>query len=272
VETNLEFISNIIKNRIKILEFELQSQWNKKNSCGENYCYVDNLLPEEITYKIYDLLLNIDPTNWRENRSFREKKKGFFRLEKTNALISNVADAFHQKDVIKKIGKITSIDNLESDPSFYAGGISMMKKGDFLNPHIDNSHDAKKIKYRRLNLLFYISPNWDTLNGGNLELWNKNVKKKITITSMFNRLVIMKTNKISWHSVSKVKINKPRFCISNYYFTKNSPYEDDYFHVTSFNGRPEEKFKRIYSYFDNFIRQKISSTFNIGRGKKLVRK
>ncbi len=24
----------------------------------------------------------------------------------------------------------------------YAGGLSMMFEGDFLNPHIDNSHDA----------------------------------------------------------------------------------------------------------------------------------
>lgn len=272
VDINLSYLSNIISDRIKKSESELLNQWNKKKIFGQNYFYLDNLLPEEITIRIYNLLLNIDSSYWRKNTSFREQKKSFFKLEKVNSLILNATEAFHDSNVIKKIEKITCIENLEADPSLYAGGISMMSKGDFLNPHIDNSHDAKKKRYRRLNLLFYISPNWKESIGGNLELWDEKVNKKITITSKFNRLVVMKTNKHSWHSVSKLKINQPRCCISNYYFTRNSPEKYEYYHVTSFNGRPEEKVKRIYSYFDNFLRQKVSSVFNISRGKSLVRK
>ncbi|MDC0597861.1 hypothetical protein OAO44_00960, partial [Candidatus Pelagibacter sp.] len=234
-----------------------------------NY-FNNNLVPEEITLKIYNLLLNIDSSYWRKNTSFREQKKSFFKLEKVNSLILNATEAFHDSNVIKKIEKITCIENLEADPSLYAGGISMMSKGDFLNPTSITVMMPKK-KYRGLNLLFYISPNWKESIGGNLELWDEKINKKITITSKFNRLVVMKTNKHSWYSVSKLKINQPRCCISNYYFTRNSPEKYEYYHVTSFNGRPEEKVKRIYSYFDNFLRQKVSSVFNISRGKSLVR-
>ena len=146
METNLSNLSNIISDRIKRSETELIDQWNKKKSYGENFFCLDNLLPEEITIKIYNLLLNMDSLYWRKNYSFREQKKNFFKLEKVDSLILNITEAFHDTKVIKKIEEITSIDNLEADPSLYAGGISMMNKNDFLNPHIDNSHDAKKKK------------------------------------------------------------------------------------------------------------------------------
>ena len=53
---------------------------------------------------------------------------------------------------------------------FTVAGLAMFE-GDFLNPHVDNSHDANREKYRRLNLLFYVSPDWkmrmeETLNYG----------------------------------------------------------------------------------------------------------
>ena len=51
----------------------------------------------------------------------------------------------------------------------YAGGISMMAPGHFLNPHIDNSHDKFRQRYRVLNLLSYVSPDWDQTRGCNLE-------------------------------------------------------------------------------------------------------
>ena len=82
----------------------------------------------------------------------------------------------------------------------------------------------------------------------------------------------METNKTSYHSVSKVQIDKPRCCVSNYYFSKISPDSSEYFHVTSFTGRPEEMSKKILGLADNFLRNIISKTFKIGRGKKLMHK
>ena len=117
--------------------------------------------------------------------------------------------------IIKLIEEITSMSKLEPDEKLYAGGLSLMSEGDFLNPHIDNSHDRDRKKYRRLNLLYYVSPSWKISYGGNFELWDNKVEEVKTITSKFNRLVVMETNKTSWHSVSKVKINAARCCVSN---------------------------------------------------------
>lgn len=51
----------------------------------------------------------------------------------------------------------------------------------------------------------------------------------------------MATNRYSWHSVSEVRHHGQRCCVSNYYFSNRSPAVQDYFHATSFRGRPEER-------------------------------
>ena len=62
---------------------------------------------------------------------------------------------------------------MSADPSLYAGGISVMGQDDFLNPHIDNSHDGDQKLYRVVNLLYYVSPDWKEEYGGHLELWDE---------------------------------------------------------------------------------------------------
>ncbi len=147
----------------------------------------------------------------------------------------------------------------------------MMGKGDFLNPHIDNSHDSHRNRYRRVNLLYYITPDWQKDYGGNLELWDENVVNSIEIISKFNRLVVMETNKKSWHSVNPVLTENKRCCISNYYFSQQSPDKTNYYHITSFLGRPGQYLRRFYGRIDNYARQFIAVKLGVSRGKKLAR-
>src|SRR2546430_2237403 len=89
-------------------------------------------------------------------------------------------------------------------------------------------------RYRILNLLYYTSPDWAEEYGGNLELWPNGPKATPhTIHSKFNRLLVIATNRNSWHSVSKIRVQRNRTCVSNYYFSPLSPEREDYFHVTS---------------------------------------
>ena len=139
---------------------------------------------------------------------------------------------------------ITGLSGSRADPTLYASGISVMTKSDYLRPHLDNSHDGDQQLYRVANLLFYVSPDWRLENGGNLELWDLEVRRGTPIESRFNRLVIMETNPTSWHSVSRVVADGRRMCVSNYYFSPRSPTGRDYRNVTSFLGRPEEPLVR----------------------------
>ena len=202
---------------------------------------------------------------------FVKRKVQQQKIDTLDTIIPTITDSFQVTEVVDCISKITGINNLEPDHSLYAGGISAMTKDDFLNPHIDNSHNATRTQYRRLNLLFYVSPNWDIEKGGNFELWDKEVKHPLKIVSKFNRLIVLETTKYSNHSVDPVLSNVQRCCVSNYYFSEESPENHDYYHVTSFTGRPEEKFKRFYGYIDNFLRNSFVKATGISRNRKNLR-
>ena len=76
---------------------------------------------------------------------------------------------------------------------------------------------------RRLNILIYLNHNWDENNGGQLELWNKEMKKcEKKILPVFNRMVIFSTTDFSYHgNPKKVQTlnNLSRKSIALYYYS-----------------------------------------------------
>ena len=256
-----------MNNQFNQLSKQFSSQIKETTS---KFFILDNLLPEDITLDIYNNFPN--KNSYHFNNTFREKKFTFKQLDTLkSSLIGDVTFAFQTDNVIRTIEQITKTTNLENDPSLYASGLSRMDAGHFLNPHIDNSHDANRKRYRKFNLLFYVTPDVKESDGGNFELWNKEVKTPLKIPAIFNRLVVLETTKDSWHSVDHIRSNIQRCCVSNYYFSPDSQENYHYYHVTSFLGRPDEKFKRFYSVIDNSLRNIFSKITGLSRGKKRIR-
>ncbi len=244
--------------------------WENPIGTPTRHFFVDNLFSREVASRISESFPN-ENGMWRKRETFRERKRTLAKLSRAPQILTDVTYAIQSPEVLAKISEITGVKELVGDPLLYAGGLSMMMEGDFLNPHIDNSHNMDRTLYRKFNALYYVSPNWESANGGNLELWDEDVTSPVEIVSKYNRLVIMETNKLSWHSVNKVKASGTRCCVSNYYFAKGpQPYAADYYHVTSFMGRPEEKLKRLVSHLDNSARQFVASALKISRGKDEV--
>ena len=73
---------------------------------------------------------------------------------------------------------LTGLNSIIPDPFFMGGGAMMAGKGGFLNVHADFNYHHKLQSWRRINALFYLTPNWKSNWGGNLELWSKDKKKK----------------------------------------------------------------------------------------------
>ena len=260
------FVNTLIE-KISSSRESIKKQWQNPQGTKTKYFHLDNLLPNKDVEQIYSAF----PRNGEgffDRESFREKKRTSSDLSQYNSILSDITYAFQNQQIVSLISEIIGLEKIEPDPKLYAGGLSMMFPDDYLNPHIDNSHDGDRNRYRRLNLLYYVSPEWSLENGGNFELWNEERNKAQTIVSQQNRLIVMETNKLSWHSVSKVSANRPRCCVSNYYFSKHSPDGTEYFHVTSFLGRPEQPLRRAIGVIDNALRNTISKTLKIGRGKK----
>lgn len=215
--------------------------------------YLDDLLSDRDALNIYAAFP--DEQKMRRLKSLREHKYVAMQLDQFDRTIEAIIYAFQDPRVVQLISEITEIRPLFPDPQLYAGGISVMQQGHFLNPHLDNSHDKVQNNYRVLNLLYYVSPNWQPEFGGNLEVWDQGLKQPCrTIDYRFNRLVVMITHRTSWHSVSPIRHVDRRCCVSNYYFSPNSPVAVDYAHVTSFRGRPEQPLRTLVLQGDAFLR------------------
>lgn len=226
-------------------------------------CFIDNLLPDEEVLKIYDAFP--DKSTMTLKKSLRENKYVAAQMDRYAPILEEIIYAFQNPGVLKAVEDITGIKEMVPDDRLYAGGISLMAKDNFLNPHLDNSHDKNREMYRVLNLLFYVTPNWSHEQGGNLELWDNGPKNpQREITSHFNRLAIMATHEKSWHSVSQVTVDRSRCCVSNYYFSAKPLEDHEYFHVTSFRGRPEQPVRDVVLQGDIALRQGIRSIFKKG--------
>ncbi|MEQ8352773.1 MAG: 2OG-Fe(II) oxygenase [Leptospiraceae bacterium] len=260
-----ETICNALEQNKAALKKQFQESISE---CGVRFCFLDGLLPEESALEIYHAFPAAD--RMRFMNSTKEQKYTSKDFDGFNLILKEITFAIQSPEVIRIIEEITGIPDQEADETLYAGGLSLMSQGNFLNPHIDNSHDMSRQRYRTLNLLYYTTPHWKVENGGNLELWDRSVKNNVVIHSRFNRLVLMETNPWSWHSVSKVSAEGQRTCVSNYYFSRYSPIGKDYFNVTSFQGRPDETFRRLFLPVENRLRNLIRKVKKEGFGKKDV--
>ena len=231
------------------------------------YVAIDDFLPESIAREFYPCFP--PASKMRRLASFREQKHTFKQLDEVPAPLKDVTLAIQDPALVAAVERITGMRRQVPDARLYAGGITVMARGDFLNPHIDNSHDSERRLYRTLNLLYYVTPGWMPEFGGNLELWDGAVTTPVVIPSRFNRLVIMETNRRSWHSVSPVRQDGQRCCVSNYYFSEQPPEgTEHYFHVTSFSARPEQTLRRWMAAADNLARMGLRRIFRKGLGKK----
>lgn len=233
---------------------------------------VDDLLEDTLARQIHGAFPPVD--DMMRRRSIREDKYVATQMDRYDGLLEEVVFAFQEQPVIDAVAGITGMDELLGDPRLYAGGVSAMTKGQFLNPHIDNSHREDRETYRVLNLLYYTTPSWAPEDGGHLQLWDQGMQAEArTLHSRFNRLVVMATSTRSWHAVNEVVADRTRTCVSNYYFSHRPVGNDgtvgdrDYFHVTTFRGFPGQVARNAVLVADGVARAGARRVFRHGVAK-----
>ena len=230
---------NLNSKKIKVFSFKY------KNSKPFPYIIIDNFLEKNFANTILDSFkLNSDWINYTFVNNF--KKYGFNDRKKMNKNLNNLFNSLASKKFTQKLKKITNIKGLFLDPKLDGGGLHQIFKGGYLNVHTDfSSHTNKPNWTRVLNILIYLNKNWKESYKGNLELWSKDGRKKISeISPKFNRCVIFFTNKNSFHGHPE-KLNCPsnvsRKSIAAYYFVKNK--KNLKLSPTNYISRPNDNFK-----------------------------
>ena len=229
---------------------------------------IDNFFNEDILNKIIlDFPDNIEKIGEKFNNK-AEFKLSLNDPEKLSEQTNNFINFLNSSIFINFLQEITSIkEKLIPDPYLIGGGLHELKDRGFLNIHADFNKQPKMNLDRRLNILIYLNKNWNDKNGGQLELWDKDMKKcRQSIIPKFNRMVIFSTTSSSYHGIP-IKVNchqtQSRKSVALYYYTNGRPNSEIKIgnHSTIYRKRPGSKdidgnvtFKKIFGKF--YIRKK----------------
>ena len=151
-----------------------------RNKPYPHICF-DNFLPKDLAFmlsKEYPKINKIDK-NWK---SHKNKNVIRYFLEDSSLFKKNLkifSMLINSRKFLLFLESLTGIESIIPDPYFIGGGAMTTGSGGFLNIHADFNYHHKLQSWRRINVLFYLTPNWNKKWGGNLELWTNNKKKKL---------------------------------------------------------------------------------------------
>lgn len=207
----------------------------------------------------------ITDKGWIHYLHVNEKKHGLNKLELIPNEIKAVIYELNSPAFLSWLSTLTGIDDLLPDPTFEGGGIHQTERGGYLNIHADFTvHPHNKHLRRRVNVLVYLNENWHGGWGGELELWDREMKQCVKkVSPEFNRVVIFNTDETSYHGQPeplKCPANESRKSIALYYFTKeSSPINRS----TTYKARPTDGIKSIFIWLDQKVLQLYSSVKSV---------
>jgi Rps23 Pro-64 3,4-dihydroxylase Tpa1-like proline 4-hydroxylase len=163
-----------------------------------------------------------------ENKKFfdRDQERLKFQYqphESSSGLVRNLFAELNSQAFLGFLEEMTGIDGLISDPYFEGGGLHETKRGGHLGVHADfNVHSRLRVE-RKLNLLIYLNEDWEDDYGGQLELWDRQMKAcEVKVKPEFGRAVIFSTALDSFHGHPD-PLNCPpersRRSIATYYYS-----------------------------------------------------
>jgi Rps23 Pro-64 3,4-dihydroxylase Tpa1-like proline 4-hydroxylase len=163
--------------------------------------------------------------------------------------VAELNDLLASDEFLRDLSYITGMPNLLADKQLVGGGIHITGPGGRLDVHVDFNYIEERKLHRRLNFLLYLNDPWPESWGGQIQLWDEEVKRcEAAFAPTFNRCVIFETNEISFHGVVPVSPDAPapRKSFATYYYTKEAPaHWTGVSHSTIFKARPEEKVKGL---------------------------
>lgn len=199
-----------------------------------NHVIIDDFADPQYLSELHNEIKGYKEMMDEEHRKFdsdtivQSKKSGFSDVSRMGPLARNFFTIASSPAMINFVEKITGIEGLLPDPSFFGGGIHRTTKGGRLGIHADFNIHPYNHTYRRVNVLLYLNDTWKPEYNGELELWPKNMSacaKKIP--PIFNRMVIFRITDDAFHGHPiPWEGEEPRLSLALYYYSKDRPEEE----------------------------------------------
>ena len=187
---------------------EVSDQFNR--GLPFRHVVIDNFFQPHIAEQLSNEFPDYnDPTLGFYNNAI-ENKKVFNKWDKFPKLTYQAFTMLSRFDFLFNMRGLVGNPNtaeLWMDIGLNGGGWHMHTKGGKNNVHLDYNIHPKLGEQRKLNIIIYMTPNWMSGWGGNLQLWShddiNNSPKKCekAIDIKFNRAVIFDTTQNSWHGL-----------------------------------------------------------------------
>ena len=209
---------------------------NFKDAAPFNYVVIDNFFNPEVADKLSSEFPDPRSEVMNTYKNPLEDKLTLNQWDKFPNCTYRAFTALAKESFVKKMQDL--IDDplfnfdgntqLVMDYGLNGGGWHMHGRGGNNNIHLDYNIHPKLGWQRKLNIIIYLSKDWDTSWGGGLELWshdyetNKPLELVKTVENIFNRAIIFDTTQNSWHGLPN-SINCPdgvyRKSMAAYYVT-----------------------------------------------------
>jgi Rps23 Pro-64 3,4-dihydroxylase Tpa1-like proline 4-hydroxylase len=189
----------------------LEVTTNFKNSTPFNHVVIDDFFLPEIAEEISNEFPDYNDDNLIRYENVLENKRTTNRWDvfgkrtyQAFALLGRPNFMFKMRELVGE----PNTSELKLDHGLHGGGYHMHGSGGNLNIHLDYNIHPKIGEQRKLNIIIYMTKDWNKDWGGGLELWSSDENgepKEMSkmVENVFNRAVIFDTTQNSWHGLPK---------------------------------------------------------------------
>ncbi len=185
--------------------FTQEQQQQFANAKPFPHLVIDNFLDENVARTLYEDVPSIYSTAWFQYDNQIENKYLCNHWDKFPKATYQFFTDVTSPEFTAKLSELTGIYPLVADVGLHGGGWHVHTQGGLLNVHKDYSIHPKLKLERALNLIVYVTPDWDTSWGGGLGLWTEKDGQPHelihNVECLFNRAVLFDTRKNSWHGL-----------------------------------------------------------------------
>lgn len=204
------------------------------------YIAIPNFLPADVANRCAAEFPGVRDIDWVFAGPGRTRHSGDPNVEKLSTsreelyppMIRRVMHEFNSSTFLDFVSELTGHKRLVTDPWFASCGLNSTGRGGRLMVHADGDRHPNGDFYQLLNMIYYVTPDWQESWGGALELWDRKAEKMVTsVKNDFNTMVIFFTGSKSFHGHPH-PLTCPdgvrRNSLAVYYYTTRRPKDEEY--------------------------------------------
>ena len=201
---------------------------------------IDGLLPPHVLDALVAEFPSVEAMGVRRNTA-QQVKLANRDWELVGPVTKLVLSEFRSGLWLDFLTKVTGVEHLLADPYMEPDFQHQILPGGYLRLHYDELHHTRIRMFRRLAFVFYLNKDWQSSWGGQLELWDDDVKHCVQrVEPVANRTVVFLTTQRSWHGhpdplTCPIDVTRKSFAL--WYWTTERPPASEWGGVSSLQYR-----------------------------------